>query len=177
MTGVQTCALPISCTACAGQGKVKKQKTLEVKIPAGIAEGQRLRRYGEGEHGAHGGPSGDLYVVVHVKPHPLFQRENDDLLCEVPVPFPMMAMGGIILAVSQDAELAQTLAMIDEGYFSNGDVTEAKAIVGRLLADGEPYLVKGLHYSPWPPGTGPADPSGPPTGRPHQGSRTRKRSG
>jgi len=86
--------IPKPCTACRGTGRTTKDRRVTVKIPAGIAEGQRLRMYGEGEHGSNGGPSGDLYVVVHVKPHPIYQRENDDLFCEVPVPFPMMAMGG-----------------------------------------------------------------------------------
>lgn len=82
------------CTSCRGTGRTTKDRRVTVKIPAGIAEGQRLRMYGEGEHGANAGPSGDLYVVVHVKPHPIYQRESDDLFCEVPVPFSMMAMGG-----------------------------------------------------------------------------------
>jgi molecular chaperone DnaJ len=65
-----------------------------VRIPAGIADGQRLRLHGEGEHGGLGGPTGDLYVVVHVRPHPTFRREQDDLFAEVPVPFHIMTMGG-----------------------------------------------------------------------------------
>ena len=67
---------------------------MTVKIPAGIADGQRLRLHGEGEHGTGGGPTGDLYVVIHVKSHALFQREGDDLYLEAPVPFHMMALGG-----------------------------------------------------------------------------------
>ena len=86
--------IPKPCTACRGTGRTTKDRRVTVKIPAGIAEGQRLRMYGEGEHGSNNGPSGDLYVVVHVKPHAIYQRENDDLFCEVPVPFSMMAMGG-----------------------------------------------------------------------------------
>jgi molecular chaperone DnaJ len=65
-----------------------------VKIPAGIATGQRLRMYGEGEHGSAGGPAGDLYVVVHVQEHPFFHREGDDLYCELPIAFPTLALGG-----------------------------------------------------------------------------------
>jgi molecular chaperone DnaJ len=82
------------CPACRGTGRMTKERRVTVRIPAGIADGQRLRLHGEGEHGALGGPTGDLYVVVHVQPHPLFRREEDDLFTEVPVPFPIMAMGG-----------------------------------------------------------------------------------
>ena len=82
------------CATCRGTARVTRDRRVTVKIPAGIAEGQRLRITGEGEHGAAGGPPGDLYVVIHVQPHPIFHREGDDLLAEVPVPFPVMAMGG-----------------------------------------------------------------------------------
>jgi molecular chaperone DnaJ len=82
------------CMDCRGTGHITRDRRVTVKIPGGIAEGQRLRLQGEGEHGAAGGPPGDLYVVVHVKPHPVFHREGDDLFVEVPVPYPVMAMGG-----------------------------------------------------------------------------------
>jgi len=82
------------CTACRGAGRIPKERKLTVKIPPGIASGQRLRLYGEGEHGSAGGPSGDLYVVVHVAEHPVFKREGDDLYCDVKVPFPTMVLGG-----------------------------------------------------------------------------------
>lgn len=82
------------CPDCRGTGRVTRDRRVTVKIPAGIAEGQRLRLQGEGEHGAAGGPAGDLYVVIHVRPHPTFHRENDDLFIEVAVPYPIMAMGG-----------------------------------------------------------------------------------
>jgi molecular chaperone DnaJ len=82
------------CTSCRGTGLVTKDRRVTVRIPAGIADGQRLRLHGEGEHGTAGGPTGDLYVVVHVRPHPIFHREGDDLLMEAQVPFPTMAMGG-----------------------------------------------------------------------------------
>ncbi len=97
--------IPKPCTACRGTGRTTKDRRVTVKIPAGIAEGQRLRMYGEGEHGANGGPSGDLYVVIHVKPDPVYQRENDDLFCEVPVPFSMMAMGGSFKIIAPGGEL------------------------------------------------------------------------
>jgi molecular chaperone DnaJ len=84
------------CPTCRGAGRVARDRKLTVKIPAGIATGQRLRLSSEGEHGSAGGPPGDLYVVVHVQDHAFFQREGDDLYCEWPVDFPTLAMGGAI---------------------------------------------------------------------------------
>ena len=84
------------CTTCRGQGQVEKARTLKVKIPAGIATGQRLRIQGEGEHGTAGGPPGDLYVVLRVEEHSFFHRDGDDLWCEVPVSFPTLTLGGVI---------------------------------------------------------------------------------
>ena len=71
--------IPKPCTKCHGKGKLKSQKTLEVKIPAGIDEGMRIRSSGNGEPGINGGPPGDLYVEIHIKPHPVFERDGDDL--------------------------------------------------------------------------------------------------
>lgn len=88
--------IPNPCTACDGVGRIRKQKTLEVKIPAGIDDGMRIRSSGNGEPGLNGGPSGDLYVEVSIKPHRVFQREADDLHCEVPVSFARAALGGSI---------------------------------------------------------------------------------
>ena len=84
------------CGTCQGAGRVKQQKTLSVKIPAGVDEGDRIRLTGEGEHGVSGGPSGDLYVVIHIKPHQVFTREHSDLHCEMPVSFTTAALGGEI---------------------------------------------------------------------------------
>jgi molecular chaperone DnaJ len=84
------------CQTCRGAGRISKERKLAVKIPAGIATGQRLRLYGEGEHGSAGGPPGDLYVVVHVQEHSFFHRDGDDLLCEMPISFPTLALGGSI---------------------------------------------------------------------------------
>lgn len=84
------------CTACSGQGKIKKTKTLEVKIPAGIAEGMRIRSAGNGEPGTNGGPPGDLYIELRVKPHEIFERDGDDLHCSVPVGMTTAALGGNI---------------------------------------------------------------------------------
>jgi molecular chaperone DnaJ len=88
--------IPRPCQACRGAGRVGRERKITAKIPAGIATGQRLRLYGEGEHGTAGGPSGDLYVVVHVQEHAFFHREEDDLYCEMPIAFPMLALGGEI---------------------------------------------------------------------------------
>jgi molecular chaperone DnaJ len=82
------------CVTCRGTGLVTKDRRVTVKIPAGIADSQRLRLHGEGEHGTGGGPTGDLYVVVHVRTHQIFQRDGDDLYMEAQVPFPIMTMGG-----------------------------------------------------------------------------------
>ena len=82
------------CATCRGTGRVSRDRRVTVKIPAGIADGQRLRLHGEGEHGNAGGPTGDLYVVVHVRAHDVFHREGDDLYVDVQVPFPIMALGG-----------------------------------------------------------------------------------
>lgn len=82
------------CTNCHGQGRVKTTKTLSVKIPPGVDSGDRIRLAGEGEAGVHGGGSGDLYVQVHVREHPLFKREEENLYCEVPISFAVAALGG-----------------------------------------------------------------------------------
>ena len=84
------------CGSCHGAGRVKQHKTLAVKIPAGVDEGDRIRLSGEGEHGVNGGPSGDLYVQIHLKAHPVFQREQNDLHCEMPISFTTAALGGEI---------------------------------------------------------------------------------
>lgn len=84
------------CHDCHGAGRVKGSKTLQVKIPAGIDEGDRIRLAGEGERGQGGGPAGDLYVQIHIKPHTVFQREGDDLHCEMPIGFATAALGGEI---------------------------------------------------------------------------------
>ncbi len=82
------------CGSCHGQGRVKEQKTLSVKIPAGVDTGDRIRLAGEGEAGENGGPAGDLYVQVKVRPHAIFSREESDLFCEMPINFVTAVMGG-----------------------------------------------------------------------------------
>ncbi|MEO7167395.1 MAG: molecular chaperone DnaJ [Chthoniobacterales bacterium] len=82
------------CDACAGEGRAEKTSRIKIKVPPGIAHGSRLRSTRNGEAGVRGGDQGDLYIVVHVQEHPIFQREDDNLFCEVPISFTMAALGG-----------------------------------------------------------------------------------
>lgn len=81
------------CSQCRGQGRMRHERTLSIHIPAGVDTGSRMRLAGEGESGMAGGPSGDLYVVISVRDHPLFERQDNDLICEVPVTFVQAALG------------------------------------------------------------------------------------
>lgn len=85
-----------ACSQCNGEGRVMKTKKVKIRVPAGIATGQKLRSAGNGEAGIMGGPPGDLYVVVHVRDHDIFERQGDDLYCDVPVKFTLAALGGTI---------------------------------------------------------------------------------
>ncbi|WP_456373005.1 molecular chaperone DnaJ [Thiolapillus sp.] len=82
------------CPDCRGHGRIQKHKTLSVKVPPGVDSGDRIRLAGEGEAGENGGPAGDLYVQIHVKQHPIFERDDANLYCEVPIPFTTAALGG-----------------------------------------------------------------------------------
>ena len=84
------------CPTCHGAGRVKQNKTLSIKVPAGVDEGDRIRLSGEGEAGVNGGPTGDLYVVIHLKEHEIFKREGGNLHCEMPIGFATAALGGEI---------------------------------------------------------------------------------
>src|SRR5438067_1671698 len=84
------------CRKCGGEGRVENSSRIKLKIPPGIGNGSRLRSARNGEAGIRGGPAGDLYVVVHTKEHPVFQRDEDNLYCEVPIPFALAALGGEI---------------------------------------------------------------------------------
>jgi molecular chaperone DnaJ len=92
------------CVACRGAGRIEGEQTLHVKIPAGIEHGTRLRLAGEGEAGLDGGPPGDLYVDVAVRPHPLFERDGGDLHCQVPIPFVQAALGSEIEVPTLDGK-------------------------------------------------------------------------
>ncbi len=93
------------CPACHGQGKVQQEKTLSVKVPAGVDTGDRIRLSGEGEAGEMGGPSGDLYVQIQVKPHEIFTREEANLFCDVPIPFTTASLGGELEVPTLDAKV------------------------------------------------------------------------
>ena len=97
------------CSPCGGAGRIKRNKTLEVKIPVGIDNGMRIRSSGNGEPGTNGGPSGDSYVEIHIKPHAVFQREGDDLHCEMPISFTKAALGGDIEVPTLSGKVSFTI--------------------------------------------------------------------
>ncbi|HEX3406288.1 MAG TPA: molecular chaperone DnaJ [Caulobacteraceae bacterium] len=86
------------CKTCSGHGQTRRERTLEVRIPPGVDDGARIRLAGEGDAGARGGPRGDLYIFLSVRPHELFERDGLDLLCSVPVPMAIAALGGAVEA-------------------------------------------------------------------------------
>src|SRR5437660_5325833 len=95
------------CRACAGQGRVRRDKTLKVAIPAGVEDGTRIRLTGEGEAGTRGGPAGDLYVFLSVRRHQLFEREGADIHCRVPISMVQAAMGGGLEVPTLDGKMAR----------------------------------------------------------------------
>jgi len=95
------------CRACAGQGRVRRDKTLKVNIPSGVEDGTRIRLTGEGEAGARGGPAGDLYVFLSVRRHQLFEREGPDVHCKVPISMVQATLGGSIEVPTLDAKMAR----------------------------------------------------------------------
>jgi len=95
------------CRACAGQGRVRRDKTLKVTIPAGVEDGTRIRLSGEGEAGTRGGPAGDLYVFLSVRPHALFEREGADVHCRVPISMIQAALGSGIEVPTLDGKMAR----------------------------------------------------------------------
>ncbi|MSR08650.1 MAG: molecular chaperone DnaJ [Gammaproteobacteria bacterium] len=93
------------CGGCQGRGRVQKNKTLAVKVPAGVDTGDRIRLTGEGEPGQNGGPPGDLYVEIRTQPHELFERDGADLSCGIPVNFVLAALGGVVQVPTLDGEV------------------------------------------------------------------------
>ena len=101
----QTIADP--CTACGGNGRVTRERTLSVSIPAGIEDGTRIRLSGEGEAGTLGGPAGDLYIFLSIRPHGFFQRDGADIYCRIPVSMTTAALGGEVEVPAIDGTLAR----------------------------------------------------------------------
>jgi molecular chaperone DnaJ len=100
-------AIKTPCRSCGGRGLVQKERTLAVKIPAGVEDGTRIRLAGEGDVGARNGPPGDLYLFLSVKPHPLFERDGADLYCRAPAPMCKAALGGEMDIPTIDGERAK----------------------------------------------------------------------
>ena len=117
--------IPDPCRTCQGAGRVKNHKTLSVKIPQGVDQDDRIRLAGEGEPGMNGGPAGDLYVVMNIKPHAVFQREGADLHCEMPISFATAALGGSVeiptlegkaqIKIPAETQSGQTFRLKDKG--------------------------------------------------------------
>ncbi len=118
------------CTKCSGQGRVTEERSLSVNIPAGIEDGTRIRLAGEGEAGMRGGPSGDLYIFLSVKPHEFFQRDGADLYCTVPVSMTTAALGGQFDVVTLDGQ--KTRVKVPEGTLNGRQF--------RLRSKGMPVL-------------------------------------
>ena len=95
------------CRVCTGEGRVHKEKTLSVNIPAGVEEGTRIRLSGEGEAGLRGAPAGDLYIFLSIKSHRLFQRDGADIHCRVPIPMTKAALGGTIEVPTVEGKMAR----------------------------------------------------------------------
>lgn len=94
------------CSSCQGRGRIQKNKTLAVKVPAGVDNGDRIRLSGEGEAGQNGGPSGDLYVEIHIQPHDIFQRDGADLSCVIPISYATAVLGGTVEVPTLMGEVA-----------------------------------------------------------------------
>jgi len=103
------------CVHCGGQGRVRTEKTVKVKIPAGVYDGAQVRVSGEGETGMHGGPDGDLYIVISLKSHPIFEREGADLYCTMPITFPQAALGAEVEAPTLEGRVRIRIPAGTEG--------------------------------------------------------------
>ena len=94
------------CSSCQGRGRMQKNKTLAVKVPPGVDNGDRIRLSGEGEAGQNGGPAGDLYVEIHIQPHEIFQRDGADLSCVIPISYATAVLGGTVEVPTLGGEVA-----------------------------------------------------------------------
>jgi molecular chaperone DnaJ len=98
-------AIEKPCRQCRGEGRLEETRTLSVRIPAGVDTGDRIRLTGQGEAGGPGGEAGDLYVEVHVREHPIFQRQGNDLYCELPIRFGQAALGAELMVPTLEGEV------------------------------------------------------------------------
>lgn len=130
------------CGACSGQGRKRKKVDLEVKIPAGIDSNQRLKLSGEGDSGTQGAPDGDLYVVINVLPHSIFERDGFDLHCTVPISFTQAALGDEVEVPTLDGRVAVT---INEGTQSGKKMRLKGKGIQRLGAYGHGDLILTIH--------------------------------
>lgn len=128
------------CGACSGTGRTEKEKTLEVRIPAGVEEGTRIRLSGEGEAGLRGAPAGDLYIFLSIKPHRIFQRDGANIQCKVPIPMVTAALGGVIEVPCIDGSRAKVT--IPPGTQSGNQfrLREKGMSVLRSAARGDMYI-------------------------------------
>ena len=118
--------IPHPCKECRGHGTLRKTKKIQIKIPAGVDTGSKLRLRGEGEQGQRGGPPGDLFVFIFVEPHDFFSRDGDDIVCQIPISFPQAALGAEIvvptlngekkLAIPKGTESGAILRIKNEGF-------------------------------------------------------------
>lgn len=97
------------CKKCGGTGKMRKSRTLKVKIPAGIDDGQSIQLRGQGNAGVNGGPSGDVIVTISIRPHPLFTRDGNNVICEIPISFPQAALGDTLQVPTIDGKVEYTI--------------------------------------------------------------------
>ncbi|MCX7746841.1 MAG: molecular chaperone DnaJ [Clostridia bacterium] len=117
------------CQSCSGKGRIRKSISIKVNIPAGIDDGQTISLRGEGEPGARGGPSGDLYISIRVKPHTIFQRQGNDIVCEIPITFVQAALGAELEVPTLDGKVRYN---VPEGTQTGS--------VFRIKAKGVPFL-------------------------------------
>lgn len=117
------------CATCNGKGRVRNSRKIKISVPAGIDDGQTISLRGEGEPGLRGGPSGDLFITIRVKPHPLFQRQGNDVICEIPITFVQAALGAELEVPTLEGKVKY---MVPEGTQTG--------TVFRLKAKGIPFI-------------------------------------
>lgn len=128
------------CSSCYGAGRTKQKRELQVKIPAGVEDGTRIRLTGEGESGMHGGSSGDLYVYIQITPHPFFKVEHHNLHCQMPISFAIAALGGEIELPSIEGEVIKVKVPAGSQYGDKLKVREKGMTKVRANTRGDLYI-------------------------------------